>query len=100
MDRATGLVNAVLRRLALERDRVVLPSAAADPIAHLTHVLSFPGWLAERWIERYGIADAVAFAKASNEPPPLTIRVNRTRGDSRELLRKLRASFPHRNNFV
>jgi len=95
MDRATGLVNAVLRRLALERDQVVLPSAAADPIAHLTHVLSFPGWLAERWIERYGIADAVAFAKASNEPPPLTIRVNRTRGDSRELLRKLRASFPH-----
>jgi len=94
MDRATGLVNAVLRRLARERSKIALPSADADPIAHLTHALSLPAWLAERWIERYGIVGAVAFAKASNEPPPLTIRANRTRVAAGELLQGLRESFP------
>ena len=55
MGRATGLVNAVLRRLSLERDKVVLPSVHDDPIAHLTHALSLPRWIAERWIERCGV---------------------------------------------
>jgi len=94
MARATGLVNAVLRRLALEHDKIQLPSVEDDPTAHLTHALSLPRWLAERWIERFGVEGAVALATASNQPPPLTIRANRTRVDAGELLRELRESFP------
>lgn len=94
MGRATGLVNAVLRRLSLERDKIMLPSVHDDPIAYLTHALSIPRWLAERWIERCGVEGAVALAKASNQPPPLTIRVNRARADAGELLQDLRENFP------
>ncbi|MFV1978390.1 MAG: 16S rRNA (cytosine(967)-C(5))-methyltransferase RsmB [Myxococcota bacterium] len=94
-NRATGLVNAVLRRLALERDKIVLPSVQDDPIAHLTHALSLPRWLAERWIERFGVESAVELAKACNEPPPLTIRTNRARADAGELLQDLLENFPN-----
>jgi len=94
MSRAAGLVNAVLRRFSLEYDKIMLPSVADDPIAHLTHALSLPRWLAERWIERFGIEGAVELAKASNQLPPLTIRANRARSDAGELLRDLRKKFP------
>ena len=94
MGRATGLVNAVLRRLSLEHDKIMLPSIQDDPTAHLTHALSLPRWLAERWIERFGVEGAVEFAKASNQLPPLTIRANRARGDAGELLQDLLENFP------
>jgi 16S rRNA (cytosine967-C5)-methyltransferase len=94
MSRATGLVNAVLRRLSLEHHKIALPSVNDDPTAHLTHALSLPRWLAERWIERCGVEGAVALAKACNEPPPLTIRANRLRGDARELLQDVLENFP------
>jgi 16S rRNA (cytosine967-C5)-methyltransferase len=94
-NRATGLVNAVLRRLALEHDKIVLPSVQDDPIAHLTHALSLPRWLAERWIECFGVESAVELAKACNEPPPLTIRTNRARADAGELLQDLLENFPN-----
>jgi 16S rRNA (cytosine967-C5)-methyltransferase len=95
MGRATGLVNAVLRRLSLEHQKIVLPSVDDDPIAHLTHALSLPRWLAERWIERCGVEGAVALANACNEPPPLTIRTNRLRGDAANLLQDLLENFPN-----
>ncbi|MCH7645224.1 MAG: 16S rRNA (cytosine(967)-C(5))-methyltransferase RsmB [Myxococcales bacterium] len=94
MSRATGLVNAVLRRLSLEHHKIALPSVNDDPTAHLTHALSLPRWLAERWIERCGVEGAVALAKACNEPPPLTIRANRLRSDARELLQDVLENFP------
>jgi 16S rRNA (cytosine967-C5)-methyltransferase len=94
MGRATGLVNAVLRRLSLEHDKVRLPSVQDDPVAHLTHALSLPRWLAERWIERFGIEGAVEFARASNQLPPLTIRANRARADAGGLLQDLVENFP------
>jgi len=93
-ERATGLVNAVLRRLARERERIPLPTLADDPLGHLTHALSVPAWIAERWLERYGPAEAAALAQASNERPPLTVRVNRRRATTADVLRELRERFP------
>ena len=95
VNRATGLVNAVLRRLSLERDKIVLPSVHDDPTAYLIHALSLPRWIAECWIESCGVEGAVALAQASNEPPPLTIRTNRARGDAGELLQDLLENFPN-----
>ena len=94
MDRATGIVNAVLRRLSIEHGKVVLPSLEKDPVAHLTHALSLPRWLAERCIERYGVEEAAEFARASNQQPPLTVRANRLRGSALDLLPDLLENFP------
>lgn len=93
-ERATGLVNAVLRRLAREHASIPLPDLATDPIEHLCHALSLPRWIAERWLELYGPQEAAALAHASNQPPPLTVRVNRRATSPEELIPLLRDRFP------
>jgi 16S rRNA (cytosine967-C5)-methyltransferase len=94
VERATGLVNAVLRRLSSEHAAIPLPALERDPLAHLTHALSLPPWIAERWLEQFGPEAAAALARASNEPPPLTVRANRRRGSTADLLADLRTRFP------
>ena len=93
-ERATGLVNAVLRRTARERDTLALPELADDPVAHLEHALSLPHWLAERWIHDYGADEAAALARAANAAPPLTVRANPLHGDRERLLPLLTERFP------
>ncbi|MDB5591689.1 RsmB/NOP family class I SAM-dependent RNA methyltransferase [Enterovirga sp.] len=51
----SGLVNAVLRRVARERDEIL---AAAPPLVDV------PGWLAERWEASYGPDRLLAIAAA------------------------------------
>jgi 16S rRNA (cytosine967-C5)-methyltransferase len=73
--RATGLVNAVLRRLARE-GAPPEPDAQADLVGWLTTVGSLPRWLAERWVARLGSGTARARAAALLETPPVVFRVN------------------------
>jgi 16S rRNA (cytosine967-C5)-methyltransferase len=73
--RATGLVNAVLRRLAREGPPPE-PDPERDPIAWLTTAGSLPRWLAERWVARLGPGTARARASALLETPPVVFRVN------------------------
>jgi 16S rRNA (cytosine967-C5)-methyltransferase len=94
LERATGLVNAVLRRLAQDAGSIALPSLENDPLGHLTHALSLPGWIAERWLERLGPEEAAALARACNRPPPITVRANRRRSDRDALLAELRTRHP------
>jgi 16S rRNA (cytosine967-C5)-methyltransferase len=93
-ERATGLANAVLRRLAAEHASIPEPALADDPLGHLVHALSLPRWIAERWLAQYGAQEAAALARASNEPPPLTVRANRLRTGRDALLSDLRERFP------
>jgi 16S rRNA (cytosine967-C5)-methyltransferase len=93
-ERATGLVNAVLRRLAAEHERIPEPTLEDDPLGHLMHALSLPQWIAAEWIEQFGPEQAAALARACNEAPPLTIRVNRLRAERDALLAELRERFP------
>jgi 16S rRNA (cytosine967-C5)-methyltransferase len=92
--RATGLVNAVLRRLARESETLVLPAFEDDPLEHIVHALSMPEWIARRWIDELGAEEAAALAAASNTTPPVTVRANRTRIGPADLLEELRGDFP------
>jgi 16S rRNA (cytosine967-C5)-methyltransferase len=84
--RASGLVNAVLRRLAREGPPR-LPDAKTDPLGWLTSEGSLPRWLATRWLERLGPATAVARARALLEPPRAAFRFNPRVADARETAR-------------
>lgn len=70
-DRSTGgfagLVNAVLRRLARERDALLAP---LDPF-----VADVPEWMRKRWTESYGEETARAIAAMHAVEPPLDITV-------------------------
>jgi 16S rRNA (cytosine967-C5)-methyltransferase len=94
LERATGLVNAVLRRIAREGKSIALPELSTDPIAHLVHACSIPEWLAKRWLEAYGPEEAAQLARAMNDPAPVTVRVNRTKTTRDAILPGLRERFP------
>ncbi len=94
LERATGLVNAVLRRLAREGDQIELPKLEDDPLDYLVHAGSLPLWLAKRWLSQFGAEEAAQLAAAMNEPAPVTIRVNPTKTTREALLPELVERFP------
>jgi 16S rRNA (cytosine967-C5)-methyltransferase len=82
---AAPFVNAVLRRLARERERLVWPSRD-NLVEHLSVVHSHPAWLVARWLERYGAEDTATWLRFNNTVPALTLAVNRLK-TTRDALR-------------
>ncbi|MGJ3264230.1 MAG: RsmB/NOP family class I SAM-dependent RNA methyltransferase [Salinarimonas sp.] len=64
--RASGLINAVLRRIARERD-AILADAEADPMRDV------PDWLAVRWRAAWGEETAALVARAHRSEAPLDL---------------------------
>lgn len=96
--RAAGLVNAVLRKLSTNKER--LPAIPAeDPSEYLSLRYSHPRWLAARLVELLGREEAEAFLAADNEAAPLVIQHNPLRCTMEELIQALKdvgAAFtPH-----
>ena len=71
-----GLVNAVLRNLAGNRDRIPWPSPGGDPVDYLALTYSFPPWMVERWLSCFSLPEAEELCRALNTPLPLSLRVN------------------------
>jgi len=94
LERATGLVNAVLRRLGREGQDYAFPALETDPRDHLVHACSLPEWLADRWLAQYSAEDAAQLAIVMNEPAALTVRANRAKTTREALLSELRERFP------
>ena len=83
--RASGFVNAVLRRFQRERDSI-LAAVDADLAARTAH----PRWFVEQLLrDRSG--QAAAILEANNEHPPLWLRVNRMRWSVAEARAALQA---------
>ncbi|WP_447985391.1 16S rRNA (cytosine(967)-C(5))-methyltransferase RsmB [Nitrospira sp. Nam74] len=74
----SGFVNAILR--ALQRGQAPpWPDPAKDPINAYAVRYACPQWLVERWIARFGPADAERLCHATVAIPPLTLRINTLR---------------------
>lgn len=86
--RLAGFMNGVLRSL-LRNGPVKLPSAAKDPVRHVSLLHSHPEWLVQEWTEQYGIEQTIAICQANNGRPSLSLRVNRMRNTRDELLQAL-----------
>jgi 16S rRNA (cytosine967-C5)-methyltransferase len=88
---AAGLVNAVLRSLSRNAHALPLPARPphGDALPYLEISLSHPGWLAHRWLERYGFEVAEAWERFNNAAAPLTLRVNRLKTERDALTRAL-----------
>lgn len=85
---ASGLVNAVLRRLAAGERAPwpqAPPGASIDAQATALAVTgAHPAWLVGRWLARRGRADVDAWLAFDNGLPPTTLRVNPLAGVSRD----------------
>lgn len=69
-------VNGCLRELARQKAEDKLPPLPADPVLRLAVQSSHPAWMADRLARSYGYDRAAELLNASDQPPPLVLRVN------------------------
>jgi len=91
---AAGLVNAILRRVSLERAHLPRPARPDEAdldgaLDYLATTLSHPRWLAARWLARVGFRDTEAWEAFNNAPAPLTLRTNTLAITREDLVRRL-----------
>ncbi|MCI3921532.1 16S rRNA (cytosine(967)-C(5))-methyltransferase RsmB [Paenibacillus sp. TRM 82003] len=84
----SGLVNAVLRKLAASPGRPEPPSGV-EAAARIAFVHSHPDWLVREWVRAFGEETAERIAASNNEPPKASVRANRLRASREELIAKL-----------
>ncbi|MCX7701755.1 MAG: hypothetical protein N2039_12835 [Gemmataceae bacterium] len=82
---ALPMEDGVFRKLT----RPVFPDPTAQPGDYLAAAMSWPRWLAERWLTRYGWLECLRLGFWFVQPPPLWLRANRCRITRDELLRQL-----------
>ena len=96
---AKGFVNGVLRRIAetvtndfsqyaaadavpidgnryRKLTRAILPDPRRETADYLVEAFSWPGWLARRWLDRFGGDECFRLAFYFQTPPPTWLRVN------------------------
>jgi 16S rRNA (cytosine967-C5)-methyltransferase len=86
--RASGFVNAILRKLAALSSPPLPP--ATEELAWLAVNESHPEWLVRRWLRQFGPERARAMLAADNEAPAVAIRANTAKVTRDELLAQLR----------
>ena len=84
---AAGLVNAVLRKLSQNKDK--LPPLPKDEVERLAVETSHPRRLTERMLALLGRKDAEAFLRGNNEIAPITVQVNPLTTTERKLIAEL-----------
>lgn len=90
-ERAAGLVNAVLRKIAANKEH--LPQIPQDNAAeYLSIRYSHPLWLVRRCMELLGREEAEAFLACNNEAVETTVQWNPLKGTEDALLQSLEAS--------
>ena len=88
--RAPGMVNAILRNLERNLDRLpTIPEG--DPAAYYATLYSHPVWLVEELLEQLGSEGTAAFLQADNSQPPITAMVNTVKTDLQGLAQTLQA---------
>jgi len=100
--RYRAMANAVLRNIVRAQEEIreeldALAQKAEDEtvdrkefLEDASVITSHPRWLLKRWEVCFGRSGALALARANNEVPPLTLRVNTLRATRNEVLSKLR----------
>ena len=85
----TGLVNAVLRRMIREKDRIVWPNPETEPIHYLSVTYSAPEALCGLLADAWGIHDAMEILRYKPQKNRTVIRVNTERCTADRLERLL-----------
>jgi 16S rRNA (cytosine967-C5)-methyltransferase len=90
--RASGFVNALLRRFLRERDNIALPPRDGNFPEYLSVKYSFPAGLCKRFVGIFGPGRTESLLSAFDKTPGLTLRVNTLRTTREGLLAKFAES--------
>ena len=85
---ASGLVNAVLRKVAQNKSN--LPPLPEGNIARLSVAYSHPQWLVKKLVSLLGVEEAEAFLRIDNEASPISVQVNPLKTNEKALADELR----------
>jgi 16S rRNA (cytosine967-C5)-methyltransferase len=83
--RGSRFVNALLRNIAANHEKVVFPDPHKNPVCAIAKAKSFPVWLVKRWVANFGEPETTRLCDAVNTIPPVTLRTN-TLKTNREIL--------------
>ena len=83
---ASGLVNAVLRRVAEAGPEL---SERLSPEERLSLLFGCPGWLVERWLAEHGPEGAESLCRGASQVPQLWLRIDPRRVSRKEALARL-----------
>ena len=86
---ASGFVNAVLRSVIREPDRIRYPNFVKDPVRSIALRECHPEWLVKRWLDQIGPEETLELCRFNNTQPPLSLRTNTLKISRAELLQKL-----------
>ncbi len=70
-------VNAILRSYLREPSKAAFPDKAADPVELLGLTKSYPNWLVDRYLRRFGYEECVGLLEFGNQPAPVSFFINR-----------------------
>lgn len=82
-------VNGVLRNAARDMDAVKFPAPEENRTASISVNHSFPMWLVQKWLERYGEKETIALCEFLNSIPEITIRTNTLKTEQKNLIDSL-----------
>lgn len=68
----SNLVNAILRNIIRKYDNIYWPDVNQDPVGYISVFYSFPDWLINRWLKRYGIELCKTICNQMNTKPNQT----------------------------
>jgi 16S rRNA (cytosine967-C5)-methyltransferase len=89
---AAKFANGVLRNIIRNLDSIEFPSLKNDPIQHIRYKYSFPQWMVQTWVKRYGVDKTLDICNKFNQIPVTTIRNNRLKIDRKSLEERLRSN--------
>ncbi len=82
-------VNAVLRNAASSFESVPFPDPEKDIVESVSVRKSFPKWLIQRWLQRFGTIETETLCDAINTIAPITVRTNSLRTTREKLFKSL-----------
>ncbi len=84
-----GLVNALCRRVAKEKDQLLWPKWEEDPIGFIVLTTYHPRWIVEMWVDELGLEATNQLCQANNRRFPLALRANTLKTTVTELRSRL-----------
>ncbi len=75
-EKHSKLVNAVLRNLLRQKDKIDYPDPDSDRIKYLAVYHSHPEWMVKKWVNRLGYDSTEAMLVMNNKPKDISIRIN------------------------
>jgi len=85
-----GFVNGILRAVARNIDNIELPTPDLNYIEHLSVKYSYQPWIIEHFISELDKDDTLKMLNIVNDPPKITIAINKTKTTKAKLIELLR----------